>query len=170
VDRVAAAEVEEMGSLVGKKHQPRGLGPALDHGTGKVRVPVVGRRRDEVFLQLQALLEPLGITRFFTDPWGAEARPLAPAPHVPGKRHTPQRERKHLPLRTRLKRLIRKTLGCSTSLELTPSALAYVSIDLSLASLCNPMKSRSTTPPKNLHSVIRAQELQTERCMTELGS
>jgi len=32
---------------------------------------VFGRRKDEVFLQLKALLEPFGISRFYTDGWGA---------------------------------------------------------------------------------------------------
>src|SRR5438445_13882077 len=31
---------------------------------------VFGRRQDTVFLQLQALLEPFGITRYYTDGWG----------------------------------------------------------------------------------------------------
>jgi insertion element IS1 protein InsB len=36
---------------------------------------VFGRRQDTVFIELQALLEPFGITRYFTDGWGAyEAR------------------------------------------------------------------------------------------------
>jgi IS1 family transposase len=71
---------------------------------------VFGRRQDEVFLQLKALLEPFGITRFFTDHWGAYTRHLAPEAHVPGKCNTQQIERKHLTLRTRVKRLARKTI------------------------------------------------------------
>ena len=31
----------------------------------------LGRRKDEVFLQLKALLEPFGLTRYYTDHWGA---------------------------------------------------------------------------------------------------
>jgi len=41
-----------------------------------------------VFLQLKALLEPFGITRYHTDHWGAYARHLAPEQHNPGKRNT----------------------------------------------------------------------------------
>ena len=63
-----------MWSYVGKKHKPRWLWHAIDHGTGKVLAYVFDRRQDEVFLQLIALLEPFGITRFFTDHWGAYAR------------------------------------------------------------------------------------------------
>ena len=70
------------------------------------------------FLQLKTLLEPFGITRFFTDHWGAYARHLAPEVHLPGKRKTQQMERKHLMLRTRVKRLARKTICFSKSAEM----------------------------------------------------
>jgi len=71
---------------------------------------VLGRRRDEVFLKLKDLLEPFGITRFYTDDWGACKRHLDPEPHVIGKQNTQKIERKHLTLRTRIKRLARKTI------------------------------------------------------------
>ena len=112
------AEVDEMWSFVGKKKEPRWLWHAIDYGTGKVLAYVFGRRQDEVFLKLKALLEPFGIARFFTDHWGAYARHLASETHVPGKRNTQQIERKHLTLRTRLKRLARKTICFSKSTEL----------------------------------------------------
>jgi insertion element IS1 protein InsB len=35
----------------------------MDHRSGKVLAYVFGRRQDEVFLKLKALLEPFGITR-----------------------------------------------------------------------------------------------------------
>jgi insertion element IS1 protein InsB len=79
---------------------------------------VFGRRTDEVFLQLKALLEPFGIRRFHTDYWGAYVRHLEPAVHRPGKRNTQPSERKHLTLRTRIKRLARKTIYFSKSLEM----------------------------------------------------
>jgi len=107
-----------MWSFVGKKQEPRWLWHASDHGTGKVLAYVFGRRQDEVFLQRKALLEPFGITRFFSDHWGADTRHLVPEAHVPGKRNTQQIERNHLPLRTRLKRLARKTVCFSKSVEL----------------------------------------------------
>ena len=54
--------------------------------TGKVLAYVFGRRKDEVFLRLQALLEPFGLTRYYTDYWGAYTRHLDPDEHCPGKR------------------------------------------------------------------------------------
>ena len=76
----------------------------------KVLAYVLGRRRDEVFLKSKDLLEPLGITHFYTDDWGAYKRHLDPEPHVIGKQNTQKIERKHLTLRTRIKRLARKTI------------------------------------------------------------
>ena len=118
ISRVEAAAVDEMWSSVGKKPEPRWLGHASDHKTDKVLASVFGRRHDEVFLQRKALLVPCGITRIFTDQWGASARHLAPASPVPGKRNTQQIDRKPLTVPTRIKRLARQTLCFSKSIEL----------------------------------------------------
>lgn len=118
LQRVDEAEVDEMWSFVGKKKEPRWLWHALDHRTGKVLAYAFGRRKDAVFLQLKALLTPFGITRYYTDYWGTYARKLEPDVHSPGKRNTQQVERKHLTLRTRIKRLVRKTICFSKSIEL----------------------------------------------------
>jgi insertion element IS1 protein InsB len=106
----AEAEMDEMWSCVGHKGNPRWLWHAIEHHTGTVLAYVFGRRTDEVFLRLKALLEPFGLTRSYTDYWGAYTRHLAPDEHCPGKRHTQQIERKPLTLRTRRKRLARKTI------------------------------------------------------------
>ena len=84
----------------------------------KVLAYVLGRRTDEVFLQLKALLEPFGITRYYTDYWGAYTRHLDADAHQPGKRNTQTIERKHLTLRTRIKRLVRKTICFSRSTQM----------------------------------------------------
>src|SRR5215813_3800519 len=111
----AEAEMDEMWSFVGHKGNPRWLWHAIDHYTGKVLAYVFGRRKDEVFLRLKALLEPFGLTRYYTDHWGAYTRHLAPDEHCPGKRNTQKIERKHLTLRTRIKR------SCPSSLRLIPT-------------------------------------------------
>jgi insertion element IS1 protein InsB len=43
-------------------------------------------------LQLKALLEPFGLTRYYTAHWGAYTRHLDPDVHSPGKRNTQQIE------------------------------------------------------------------------------
>ena len=103
--RVEEAEADEMWSYVRNKKTPRWLWQALDHHTGQVLAYVFGRREDHAFLELKSLLQPFGIRRFFTDGWGAYQRHLAPAEHEVGKHNTQQIERKHLTLRTRIKRL-----------------------------------------------------------------
>src|SRR5262249_22249980 len=108
----------KMWSFVGNKGNPRWLWHAIDHRTGKVLAYVFGRRKDEVFLQLKALLEPFGLTRFYTDYWGAYTRHLEPEVHCPGKRNTQKIERKHLTLRTRIKRLVRKTICFSKTTQM----------------------------------------------------
>ena len=118
LQRVEAAEVDEMGSFVGKKTEPRWLWHALDHHPGQVLAYVFGRRKDEVSLQLKTLLEPFGITRYYTDSWGAYERNLTPKVHSPDKPNTQQIERKHLTLRTRIKRLVRKTICFSKSIQM----------------------------------------------------
>lgn len=70
------------------------------------------------FVELKALLEPFGITQFYTDAWGAYERHLEPVFHTVGKANTQTIERKHLTLRTRIKRLARKTICFSKSVWL----------------------------------------------------
>ena len=112
------AEIDEMWSYVGNKKAPRWLWHAIDHKSGSVLAYVFGRRKDEVFLQLKALLEPFGITRYFTDHLGTYQRHLDPEKHQPGKRNTQRIERKPLGLRTRIKRLARKTICFSKSTQM----------------------------------------------------
>ncbi len=114
----AKSELDEMWSYVGKKERPRWLWHGIDHESGKVLAYVFGGRKDEVFLQLKALLEPFGINRFYTDGWGAHERHLEPEQHEVGKQNTQKIENKHLNLRTRIKRLARKTICFSKTITM----------------------------------------------------
>jgi insertion element IS1 protein InsB len=118
IRRADEAEVDEMWSYVGQKNAQRWLWHAIDHHTGKVLAYVFGRRQDQVFLKLKALLEPFGIMCYYTDYWGAYTRHLDTDEHNPGKRNTQKIERKHLTLRTRIKRLTRKTICFSRSIQM----------------------------------------------------
>jgi len=53
-----------------------------------------------------------------TDDGGAYTRHLDTDEHNPGKRNTQNIERKHLTLRTRIKRLTRKTICCSRASQM----------------------------------------------------
>ena len=117
-DEDAEVEMDEMWSYVGSKANQRWLWHAIDRATGQVLAYVLGRRKDEVFLELKDLLKPFGITRFYTDRWGSYERHLDPQKHVVGKQNTQRIERKHLTLRTRIKRLTRKTICFSKSKQM----------------------------------------------------
>jgi IS1 family transposase/transposase-like protein len=118
IDRPGEAEMDEMWSFVARKSNPRWLWHAIDHQTGKVLAYVSGRRKDEVFLKLKALLDPFGLTHYYTDKWGAYTRHLDPEQHTISKRYTQKIECKHLTLRTRIKRLTRKTIYFSKSTQI----------------------------------------------------
>ena len=113
---VVESEVDEMWSYVGNKETQRWLWHAIDHKSGVVLAYVFGSRKDEVFLELKKLLEPFGIRRFYTDAAGVYQRHLSPEEHESGKKNTQTIERKHLTLRTRIKRLVRKTICFSKSI------------------------------------------------------
>ena len=108
-------ELDEMWSYGGCKDNRRWWWHASDRETGSV-LAYVGERKDRVLLELKSLLEPFGISRFYTDDWGAYARNLDPEQHIIGKENTQKIERKHLTLRTRIKRLARQTI-CFSKIE-----------------------------------------------------
>ena len=108
--RGLTSELDAMWSYVGKKVEPRWLWHAIEHHSGTVLAYVFGRRKEAVFLQLKSRLEPCGIRRFYTDGWGAYERHIDPAQPPVGKEHTQKIESKHINLRTRIKRLVRRTI------------------------------------------------------------
>jgi len=55
-------------------------------------------------------VQPWGIRRFSTDGWGAYERHIDPEQHEVGKANTQKIESKHINLRTRIKRLVRRTI------------------------------------------------------------
>ena len=110
VRRGLSSELDEMWSFVQAKAHPRWLWHAIDHQTVKVLAYVFGRRKDEVFLGLQKLREPFGITKYYTDGWGAYERHIDVEQHHVGKENTQKIESKHLTLRTRITRLVRRTI------------------------------------------------------------
>lgn len=115
---VEEAEVDEMWSFVGKKENQRWLWHAIDHKTGKVLAYTFGTRKDEVFRELQELLEPFGVARYYTDNFGAYKRNLDKYNHKVGKCNTQKIERKHLTFRTRIKRLVRKGICFSKTIKM----------------------------------------------------
>jgi IS1 family transposase len=101
---VEEAEADEMWSFVRCKQQERWLWYAIDHQTGQVLAYVLADHKDQALVKLKALLEPFGVQIFYTDGWGAYARLFDEDHPVLGKWNTQKNERKHLTLRTRIKR------------------------------------------------------------------
>ena len=120
--------------LCGEQDNHRWLWHAIDRATGTVLAYVLGRRQDEVFLDLKGLLEPFGITRFFTDDWGAYARHLDPETHVIGKRHTQRIERKHRTLARASSDWFAKPFAFRNQRRCTISSSASLSTVMSLVS------------------------------------
>lgn len=79
------AEVDAMWSLVRHQQQQRSVWHAVDHTTAQVLASVayvfcifyvLSNHADSAFLELRALLEPFGITRYSSNGWGASERHL----------------------------------------------------------------------------------------------
>ena len=107
-----------MASFVGKKIYQRWLWHAIDHKTGTILAFVIGRREDRMFLKLKRLLKPLGITKFYTDKLKTYERHLSKEERIINKYKMQKIERKHLTLRTRIKRLQRKTICFSKMIQM----------------------------------------------------
>ena len=115
IEKIENVEADEMWSFVQKKSNQRWLWHAIDHDSGKILAYVFGTRQDKVFRKLKSMLNLFGIMNYYTDDWGAYQRCLPQCIHIIGKTNTQTIERKHLTLRTRLKRLARKTICFSKS-------------------------------------------------------
>jgi insertion element IS1 protein InsB len=122
-----------MWSFVQSKEHQRWLWHAIDHETGEILAYVLASHEDEAFVKLKALLEPFGISQFYTDGWGAYERHLHPAEHTVGKQNTQKIERKHLTFRTRIKRLVRKTICFSKSIVMHDIVIGLFIIEFKCA-------------------------------------
>jgi len=103
---------DETWSFVRCKRQQRWLWWVEDAATGQVVAFVFGRRTHATFRRLLAVLAAAGwaVETWFTDAWGAYAACLSAEQRQTGKAPMQRLERKHLTLRTRLKRLTRPTI------------------------------------------------------------
>jgi insertion element IS1 protein InsB len=103
---------------VGSKQQPRWLWWVEDAINGEVVTFVFGRRTHATFRWLLALLEAaqIQVSGWITDAWWAYFDCLDQALRSVAKALLKSLERKHLMLRTRLKRLTRRTLCFSNSI------------------------------------------------------
>jgi len=107
--------VDAQRSRVGNKDNQRWLWYAIDAATGCVLSFVFGRRQDKAREQLISNLKAFNIRTYYTDDWGGYSKIIPKDKHVIGKQNTQKIENKNLLLRTRIKRLARKTICFSKS-------------------------------------------------------
>ena len=110
--------MDEMWSFVQSKRPQCWLWHAIGHHSGEALAYVLTPHEDTALSTLMELLAPFGIQQFYTDNWGADSRQLDFQQHTMGKTNTQKIERKHLTLRTRIKRLARKTICFSKSMRM----------------------------------------------------
>lgn len=111
-------EVDEQWSFVRNKKNQRWLWYAWEPRYKRVIAHAFGKRDTETFNELQRLLSTFTIPFYCTDNYSVYSANLPKEKHIIGKIHTQRIERTNLTLRTRLKRLVRKTIGFSKSEEM----------------------------------------------------
>lgn len=111
-------EIDEQWSYVQNKQQQRWLWYAWSPQFKRVFAYVLGDRTDDTCKQLLSLLKPFTFSIHCTDDWGAYSRLLPWDKHLVGKYYTQRIERQNLNFRTHIKRLTRRTICFSKSIEL----------------------------------------------------
>ena len=108
--RPIATEMDEMWSCYHDKSHQGWLWLAIDHETNVPLAYTFGTREHKYLDELLSLLEPFPIGKVYADNNYAYQDRLPPDKLVSGKKNTQKIERDHLTLRTRIKRLCRKTI------------------------------------------------------------
>ena len=103
-------EMDEQWSWVHDKRHQCWLWWAVDHETNTPLAFTFGTHEHKNLDVLMTLLEPFNINVYYTDNHFAYRTRIAEAQLMIGKRNTQKIERNHLTLRTRIKRLARKTI------------------------------------------------------------
>lgn len=117
-DVALICELDVQWNFVGCKAQPHWLWYAYNTKNGEVLGYTFGPRNDETCRELLALLTPFNVGLITSDDWGCYAREVPGEKHLTGKIFTQRIECNNLTLRTRIKRLARRTLCFSRSVEL----------------------------------------------------
>ena len=115
VYKCIGAEMDEQWSFVKNKKNQVWLWWTVDHETGVVLAYTFGTRKHKYLKVLLALLKPFNITKVHSDNNFAYSNNIPEEMLEIGKQNTQNIERKHLTLRTRIKRLARKTICFSKS-------------------------------------------------------
>ncbi len=134
-----SVEMDEMWSFYHDKSHEVWLWWAIDHKTGVPIAFVFGTRKHKYLDELLELLKPFSIGTVYADNHSAYSDRIPEENLVTGKKNTQKIERRHLTLRTRIKRLCRKSICFSKSLRIHKAVVGLfidifffgLSIDLS---------------------------------------
>jgi insertion element IS1 protein InsB len=116
--RSADLELDEFWSFVEKKKQQRWTWLAFDRRRKQVTAFVNGRRTDHNCASMLKKLADSRVQRFHTDKWESYRKLLPKKKHAIGKAGTCNIERHNLNFRTHVKRLQRRTICFSKSVEM----------------------------------------------------
>ena len=111
-------EMDEMWSFYHDKKHQVWLWWAVDHETNTPLAFTFGTREHKYLDELLSLLKPFSIGTVYTDNNYAYSSRIDEKQLIIGKKNTQKIERNHLTLRTRIKRLCRKTICFSKSLQI----------------------------------------------------
>ena len=115
---ILICQMDEQWSYVGNKKNQRWLFYAWEPRYQKVIAHVFGPRTKTTLKKLIKLIKPYKFKFYCTDDWKPYGSELPEDIHVVTKKLTQSIERTNLTLRTRLKRLTRRTICFSRSKEL----------------------------------------------------
>lgn len=133
--------MDEMWSYYHDKRHQLWLWWAVDHATNKPLAYVFGTREHKYLDELLELLKPFSIGTVYADNNYAYKDKITEAKLVTGKKNTQKIERNHLTLRTRIKRLARKTICFSKSKEIHMAVIGtFINIYLRVKSFCTSKK------------------------------
>ncbi len=111
-------ELDDQWAYVGNKQHRYWLWYAFDTKRKRVVAYTFGPRNDETCRRLLSLFSPFQIGFITSDDWVSYAREVPSEIHLTRKIFTQSIERNNLSLRTRIKRLARKTICFSRSVDL----------------------------------------------------
>ncbi len=115
---VLSTEMDEMWSFYHDKSHQIWLWWAVDHATNTPLAFTFGTREHKHLDKLLELLKPFPIGKVYVDHNFAYEKLIPAQQLVCGKKNTQKIERDHLTLRTRIKRLCRKTICFSKDKEI----------------------------------------------------
>lgn len=113
-----SVEMDEMWSFYHDKRHQLWLWWAVDHETNTPLGYAFGTREHKYLDELLELLKPSSIGTVYADNNYAYKDRISEDKLITGKKNTQKIERNHLTLRTRIKRLARKTICFSKSKEI----------------------------------------------------